>query len=254
VIAPLFWAVDRRHAAILFLLVLASGYVNTSAKLLVHTPRPDPTLARVLDFRPYQSGSPAFPSGHTQNAVVVWTYLAIWIRRRWFSGLAVAMIVLISFSRLYLAVHFPIDIAGGLVLGAAIMLAVPRLLERWADGDFRMPRAAAAAILLGSLVLALATTDLSMTLISSSLVGFLAGAVWLPQAPLRFSSAAQLCAGVGGGILLLLLLSVLPNWLPRTPLAIYMEVAVLWVIALWAYPQVLHRLWLSRGTAVAATQ
>src|SRR5689334_11911773 len=79
ILAPLFWVVDRRRAAILFFLVLASGYVNTVAKLWFHTPRPDPHLARVLDLQLFQSGSNAFPSGHAQNAVVVWAYLAAWV-------------------------------------------------------------------------------------------------------------------------------------------------------------------------------
>src|SRR6266852_709058 len=134
-IVPLFWVVDRRRACILLLLLLASGYVNTLAKLFVHTARPDPQLTRVLDFRPYQSGSTAFPSGHAQGAVVFWGYVAGWVGRRWFSLLAAVLVLLIAFSRLYLGVHFPIDVVGGLVLGGGLLIGVPPLLERWARID-----------------------------------------------------------------------------------------------------------------------
>jgi len=135
-VVPLFWVGDRRRACVLLLLLLASGYVNTLAKLLVHTPRPDPQLTRVLDFRPYQSGSNAFPSGHTQGAVVFWGYMAGWVGRRWFSALAAVVVALIALSRLYLGVHFPIDIVGGLVLGGVLLSCVPPLLERWSLADF----------------------------------------------------------------------------------------------------------------------
>ena len=44
-------------AVVLFLLLILSAYVNTSAKLLADTPRPDPSRVRVIDARPSESGS-----------------------------------------------------------------------------------------------------------------------------------------------------------------------------------------------------
>jgi membrane-associated phospholipid phosphatase len=241
-IASLFWVVDRRCACILFLLVIASGYVNTFAKLWVHTPRPDPLLARVLDLRPYQSGSNAFPSGHAQNAVVFWGYLALWVGRRWFSVLAGVLMVLISLSRLYLAVHFPIDILGGLVLGALMMLFVRPPIERWAARDFRLRPAAMIVIVIASLALTFISADQTLALISGSLIGFLLGAVWLPQAPLVFSSVPRSVASTIIGVLLLLGLSITFDTLPHLPLILYVQVLVMWVIAVWLYPRTLLRL------------
>lgn len=243
VIAPLFWIVDRRHASVLFLLVLASGFLNTEAKLLVHTPRPDPHLARVLDFRPYQSGSNAFPSGHAQNAVVFWIYLSSWVRRRWFYGVALAMIALICFSRLYLGVHFPIDIIGGLVIGSAAMLVLPPVLERWSQSNFRSSTIGGGAIVAGSLGLALASTDHTMAVIGGCLIGFMAGAVWLPQPHLVFRNATERALSLFGGLLVLVALSVAFDAFPTPiPLFLYARVATLWILALWLYPIVAHRI------------
>jgi membrane-associated phospholipid phosphatase len=242
VIAPLFWVVDRRRASVLFLLILASGLLNTGGKLLVHTPRPDPHLVRVLDFRPYQSGSNAFPSGHAQNAVVFWIYVAWWVGRRWFYGLALAMVVLISFSRLYLAVHFPIDIVGGLVIGTAIMFLLPPVLERWSQSDFCLSTAGSLSLTVASVTLALAASDLTLAAIGGGLLGFMAGAVWLPQRSLVFRNAAQLWLCLAGGLVLLVGLSVAFDIFPTTmPLLLYARVAVLWIAALWFYPQLAHR-------------
>jgi membrane-associated phospholipid phosphatase len=252
VIAPLFWVVDRRRASILFLLVLASGLLNTAVKLLVHTPRPDPLLARVLDLRPYHSGSNAFPSGHAQNAVVFWTYIAWWVGRRWFYGLAVVMVALISFSRLYLAVHFPIDIVGGLAIGTALMFLLPPVLERWSQDEFRLGIAGCLGLIVASLALAVGARDLTLAMIGGCLLGFMVGAVWLPQRLLVFRNAAQLALCLAGGLLLLAGLSVAFDTFPTTvPLLLYARIAVLWIAALWFYPQLVHRVLMSKPVSVA---
>jgi len=242
VIAPLFWVVDRRRASVLILLILASGLLNTGAKLLVHTPRPDPHLARVLDFRPYDSGSNAFPSGHAQNAVVFWIYVVWWVGRRWSYGLALPLIALISFSRLYLAVHFPIDIVGGLAIGTAILLLLPPIFERWSQSEFRLSLVGGLGLTGASVVLALAASDHTLAVIGGGLLGFMAGAVWLPQRPLLFRNAAQLSLCLAGGLVLLVGLSAAFDAFPTSvPLLLYARVAVLWIVALWFYPQLMRR-------------
>lgn len=245
-IAPLFWIVDRRRASVLFLLILASGLLNTVAKIWIHTPRPDPTLARVLDFRPYQSGSASFPSGHAQNAVVFWGYLAWWVGRRWFTATTVLLILLISFSRLYLAVHFPIDILGGWILGVALLLALPARLERWSQTDFRVAASTFGVAVIASLALTFLSADATIAAICGSLMGFLIAAAWLPQAPLIFTGARQVCVGVVCGLALLFALSMLLDVLPHYALSLYAQVATMWIVALWVYPHLLQRIWLGR--------
>jgi hypothetical protein len=62
-----------------------------------------------------------FPSGHTQGAMVVWSYLAVRFQKTWLWGLAGILIVLIPLSRLYLGVHFPSDLVGGYVIGGLLL-------------------------------------------------------------------------------------------------------------------------------------
>jgi membrane-associated phospholipid phosphatase len=248
-VAPLFWVVDRRKAMGLFLLILLGGYVNTYAKLWVNTPRPDPALARVLDFRPYQSHSNSFPSGHAQGAVVFWGYLAWWIGRRWFTGLAVVLIALISFSRLYLAVHFPIDVLGGLALGLLLLPAISPL-ERWAHRDCYTPPWTIAGIVGASLAITL-TGDVALATISGSMVGFLAGASWLPQQSLTLNSSRQSIVVVIVGLAAQLALSTTLGMIPPTQLLVtYGLVASLWVFALWVYPRLVSAMWLRPSPAV----
>jgi undecaprenyl-diphosphatase len=75
--------------------------------------------------------SGAFPSGHTTTAFACATVLA-WASPR----LAVPAFVLaaaIGFSRIYVGVHWPLDVLGGAVLGTLIGLGATALLRLAAD-------------------------------------------------------------------------------------------------------------------------
>lgn len=60
-------------------------------------------------------GGFSFPSNHASNAFGLATFLTLFYPRRWawYFGIAGA----VAFSRIYVGVHYPLDIFGGLVLG-----------------------------------------------------------------------------------------------------------------------------------------
>ncbi len=127
-----YWCVDRRVGARLIILFLFSSCTNAVAKQLAGQPRPfeyDPIVQRL-----WPTGGRGFPSGHTQSAVVIWGYLASQFRRTWLWAVAGLLISLIPLSRVYLGVHFPTDLLGGYLLGAALLVLYLRLqpdVEAW---------------------------------------------------------------------------------------------------------------------------
>jgi membrane-associated phospholipid phosphatase len=128
----IYWCVDKRMGMRLAALVLLSNTANVMLKLAFAWPRPPAPPVRHLVYE----DSFGFPSGHTQNSTVAFGFLAWWIRRRWASAAAAALVVAVGLSRLYLGVHFPHDVLGGLAFGLLVLavsaLAVPSLEETWA--------------------------------------------------------------------------------------------------------------------------
>jgi membrane-associated phospholipid phosphatase len=133
VFMPLFyWCIDRRTGARLFFLLLLSAYLNAVAKVLADQPRPftyDPRVQALV-----KAGGGGMPSGHTQNAVVVWGFLAARSGKKIGWLIAAFLMAGIPLSRVYLGVHFPTDLIGGYLLGGFLLilflLSAPRL-EGW---------------------------------------------------------------------------------------------------------------------------
>ncbi len=100
---------------VLFAVLLDSLLCNLVLKNIFTRPRPCDvnTAVRLLIPRPLGY---SFPSGHTSSSFAAVTALLLSGRRRlWKAALAVA--VLVAFSRMYLYVHYPTDILGGIVIG-----------------------------------------------------------------------------------------------------------------------------------------
>ena len=115
-------------------ITLATGLIcslligNLLLKPLVARPRPcwlDETV-RLLAASPTDY---SFPSGHTLSSFIAAVILLRYDLR--FGIPALALAVLIAFSRLYLFVHFPSDVLAGILLGIGIGLGVSLLGERY---------------------------------------------------------------------------------------------------------------------------
>lgn len=122
--------------------------VRFGTSILVHRVRP-PDLDWAMDAEGY-----AFPSGHTNAATIAAGFLAWAVTRHvadrrgrfavWV--LAVGYAALVGWSRVWLGVHWPLDVLGGWLLGsawlaglAAVVAVVSRRLPARRDG-VRRPR------------------------------------------------------------------------------------------------------------------
>jgi undecaprenyl-diphosphatase len=112
-------------------------------KLLFFHPGPPHSLSHpdgpsLTDLLPGSGQGNSFPSGHIVRAVVAYGLLAFVIRRLAPSRVArllaipvaIVIIVVLSFDRLYLNVHWESDVIGGVLLGSIALVAATVWLDR----------------------------------------------------------------------------------------------------------------------------
>ena len=121
-------------AAALHLTLTSAGgfYISTLTKSIISRPRPSiiPQLIHASGF--------SYPSGHSITSAAIYLTMAILACRHFKSlrsrivllALAGVMIALISFSRLYLGVHYPSDTMSGALIGSAWALLMAALFSK----------------------------------------------------------------------------------------------------------------------------
>jgi len=179
ILLPLcYWCLSRSTGARLALLFLFSSYFNSWAKVLISLPRPyqfDPRVRQLFAVTGF-----AFPSGHTQGTVVIWGYLASAFHRRWLWIVALALMLLVPLSRLYLGLHFPIDLLGGYVIGAVLLVLFLWLapkVEPWLAGRAWPWQLAPAIIIPLALLILFPTADTAGVTSAAMLMGMSLGLI-----------------------------------------------------------------------------
>ena len=114
--------------ALALCLYMVSGHFIL--KPLFARPRPCDvnTAITILVKRPHGH---SFPSGHTASAFAA--AFALWLQNRKLGVPALVLAAFIAFTRLYLYVHFPTDVLGGLVLGIALGFFASWLVDSLAN-------------------------------------------------------------------------------------------------------------------------
>ncbi|MBA4355184.1 MAG: phosphatase PAP2 family protein [Novosphingobium sp.] len=122
-----------RREAVLLAATIAGGWIlNTLVKLAVGRPRP------LIVPHLTEAGGQSFPSGHSFNSAVVYiaislAFAAMSPRRgvRWtLVALAISLSLAVAFSRVWLGVHFPSDVAAGWLGGAGWAFLATAILHR----------------------------------------------------------------------------------------------------------------------------
>lgn len=137
-VAVIYLGVRRRwrHAGFVTIASVAAAVAGHGLKHVVGRSRPhfDHAVAHAAGY--------SFPSGHALNSTVVYGALLIvllprvghWTRRLALVLATFVLITAIAASRVVLAVHYPSDVAAGMIVGIAIVVAGMAVFAPWPRG------------------------------------------------------------------------------------------------------------------------
>lgn len=129
----LFWCLDKKMAVRIGLSYFVAGLLVQMLKIIFCIPRP-----WILDsrFQPVASAvgtatGYSFPSGHSQGAASLWGVLGLKQSGKMGKAVCFLIVFFTGFSRMFLGVHTPKDVAVGLLLGlVSAVFVCSRKMER----------------------------------------------------------------------------------------------------------------------------
>jgi len=122
----------------LWIIIAIALIVTLSDQLSVHAfknvfqrlrPCHDPMLSGFVHIVGRCGGKFGFVSSHASNTFGVAVFLLLLFRVKWFSIVILLWATVVSYSRIYLGVHFPGDVLVGALLGVCIGFLVWKTLE-----------------------------------------------------------------------------------------------------------------------------
>jgi len=227
--AIIFWCVNKKFGYKLGFALLTSTIVNTVLKDIVNAARPI-GVDGIRSLRLQTATGQSFPSGHTQGATTFWVSWIVQVKKRYIYIVGIIAILLVSYSRMYLGVHYPIDVIGGMVVGTAWVFISNYIFDY---ADSREKKWILMLIVVPMLLGMIFIKEKTYYTISGTVLGFYIGYILesnYVQYDVRNTKVAQLMKLVFGLTILITLRSTLKVILPVSMVADFFRY---FVIGLW---------------------
>jgi len=128
IIATIYWSVDKSIGLRLGFIQIFSMFTNGLIKNIFKAARPIGQEG-IFSLRTKTATGHSFPSGHTQGSATFWSSLMKIYKKSWLYIIGSIIILAVGISRLYLGVHWPRDVVGGIIFGVLSMFIADKIIS-----------------------------------------------------------------------------------------------------------------------------
>lgn len=129
----IYWCINKKAGQRTLFAICGSLNINAGIKNFIKMPRPIGTQG-LESLRVETATGYSFPSGHTQTATTFWTSIIYSFRKVWIYIIGILMIIGAGISRLYLGVHWPMDVIVAWLFGIILSIIFIKLFD-YIDGS-----------------------------------------------------------------------------------------------------------------------
>lgn len=127
-VAVVYWTIDKRKGEQLSFALIFTTCISCGIKGVFKVSRPyNYEGIRVLNK--HTAPGYSFPSADSSAASSVASTFSLWTRKPYLWVLLGIYVLVIGFSRMYFGLHFPTDVAGGIIIGAVIAYGINKILS-----------------------------------------------------------------------------------------------------------------------------
>ena len=118
IILFIYWCMDKKRGFAVTLSMLTALITTQIVKAIVRYPRPFMVYPELISGGRLETATGySFPSGHSTGASSFYGSLAVVFRSWVLRVIAVILIIMVPVSRMYLGVHWPMDVLAGTIIG-----------------------------------------------------------------------------------------------------------------------------------------
>lgn len=130
VITIIYWCIDKKKGFVITLSILTALMTTQIVKSIVRYPRPFQAYPELIQGDRISTATGySFPSGHSTLSSSFYPALYLAFRTKALLVIAIVLTIMVPVSRLYLGVHWPMDVICGTIIGLSSSILFARIAD-----------------------------------------------------------------------------------------------------------------------------